>query len=100
MAAELAQIKDVFMDNLRAVMERGEKLDDLCKKTENLETTTYKYKKKAKKMNSWWSRWGWMCPAACGGPKDESRGADAPPLPGKLATAKAAADIAQAAKDF
>ena len=64
MAAELAQIKDIYMDNLRKVMERGEKLEDLQAKTADLRTHTVSYKKKAKKLNSWW---GWLCPAACGG---------------------------------
>ena len=49
MASELAKMKDMYMEGLQGVMERGEKLDALCDKTDNLRTTTMNYKKKSKK---------------------------------------------------
>ena len=60
-----------MMGNLSLLMKRGEKIDELQKKTLDLKTTSYSYKKKTKKMNSFWSRFG-MC---CSGPtNDTSRG--------------------------
>ena len=94
MERQLGDIKDQLTDNLRLVMERGENLQALQSKTEDLKTTSRSLKKKSKKLNSWW---GWLCPAACGGaPNAHSTGpSDLSKMPGKLGTAATVASIAK-----
>ena len=66
MEAQLHQIKDIFLDNLEQVMKRGEKIEELHKKTEGIKIQTNQIKKKAKKLNRG------MCFGICGG--SQSRG--------------------------
>lgn len=79
MEAQLHQIKDIFLDNLEQVLKRGEQLDTLRKKTENIKVTTGAIKKKAKAQN----KRGFCC-----GGTGTSRGAVI--KPGVTTTLKAA----------
>lgn len=87
MEAQLHQIKDIFLDNLEQVMKRGEKIEELHKKTEGIKIQTNQIKKKAKKLNRG------MCFGICGG--SQSRG----PIskPGAVTTAKATYQAGKAA---
>ena len=59
MEAELHQIKDIFVDNLKKVVERGEKFEDLEAKAGELTIASRQLKVKAKKMNrSVWDIFG------------------------------------------
>ena len=45
------EIKDVMIDNIRLLIERGENLDLLLEKTKDLKTGTIKFEEKAKQAN-------------------------------------------------
>ena len=62
------QIKDVMLEGLEKVIKRGEQLETLQEKTDNIKAASGTIYKKSKKMNSWWSNWG----CGCGGPKNSS----------------------------
>mmetsp|Transcript_10056 Transcript_10056/g.15346 ORF Transcript_10056/g.15346 Transcript_10056/m.15346 type:complete len:91 (+) Transcript_10056:647-919(+) len=65
------QIKDVMLEGLEKVIQRGEQLETLQQKTDEIKTQSRTIYKKSKKMNSWWANLG----CGCGGPKnDQSRG--------------------------
>lgn len=53
---EVNQVKDIMVQNIEKVLERGEHIDLLVDKTENLEHEAMRFKKKAGKLKSqmWW----------------------------------------------
>jgi len=65
-------IKDKMLEGLDVIMKRGEKLDELQKKTADIKGLSRNLKGKSKKMNSWWSRFQCM---GCGGATNYQRGA-------------------------
>jgi len=48
----LDDVKDVMHKNIQDILERGENLDNLMAKSEDLSTVSYKFYKQAKKTNS------------------------------------------------
>ena len=83
MEAELHQITDIFVDNLKKVIERGEKFEVLEAKAGELVIASKSLKVKAKKMNrGFWDIFGCAGQGMCGGGGDLSRGSEL--IPGKL----------------
>jgi hypothetical protein len=69
------QVKDVMHDNLAKLFQRGEQLESLQQKTDEIRTISGSIHKKAKKQNSWWATWGCAGPGGlCGTPAEASRG--------------------------
>lgn len=48
---DLEEVKDVMLRNFDELLQRGEKLDDLMKKSEDLSTTSYQFFRQAKRNN-------------------------------------------------
>ncbi|VEG92060.1 hypothetical protein [Legionella spiritensis] len=51
---ELGEVKKIMIDNIDKVLERGERIEDLIKRTEGLADTSFLFHKKAKELNSCW----------------------------------------------
>ena len=69
------QVKDVMHDNLQKLFQRGEQLESLQQKTSEIRGLSSSIKKKAKKQNGFWARWGCSGPGGmCGTPAEASRG--------------------------
>ncbi|KTD40783.1 R-SNARE family protein [Legionella parisiensis] len=51
---ELEDVKQIMLENVEKVTLRGEKIDDLLEKTEQLEASSFQFKKNAEKLNSCW----------------------------------------------
>ena len=83
MEAELHNIKDIFVDNLKKVIERGEKFEDLQAKTGSLSIASKGLKVKAKKLNrGFWDIFGCAGGGFCAGNANLSWGKES--IPGKL----------------
>jgi hypothetical protein len=83
MEAELHKIKDIFVDNLKKVIERGEKFEDLQAKAGDLSIAAKTLKVKSKKLNrGFWDMFGCAGGGICAGNGDLSRGKI--DIPGKL----------------
>ena len=68
MEEALIKTKEKMVENLAVLMERGEKIEALQAKTQELKVVSRALKKKAKKQNSW-------CPGGfCSAKSDLSRG--------------------------
>ena len=54
--SQVDEVKDVMTQNIERVLERGEKLDDLVDKTEDLEASAATFQKTAKRIRKkfWW----------------------------------------------
>ncbi|KAL8444403.1 hypothetical protein Emag_005498 [Eimeria magna] len=49
---DLDEVKDVMLKNIEELLQRGEKLDDLMQRSEDLSNTSYQFYRQAKKTNS------------------------------------------------
>ena len=60
-----------MLEGLDKVMQRGEQLEQLQHKTENIRSVGGSLHKKSKKLNSWWGNFSCI---GCGGGNEMSRG--------------------------
>ncbi|KAL6750848.1 R-SNARE protein, VAMP71-family [Haematococcus lacustris] len=53
---ELLEVKNIMIENIEKVLERGEKLDLLVDKTDNLQETAFTFRREARRMRRtmWW----------------------------------------------
>ncbi|KTC78172.1 synaptobrevin family protein [Legionella brunensis] len=51
---ELAETQKIMLSNLDKVIERGERIEEVLAKSENLATSSFHFKQKAEELNSCW----------------------------------------------
>ncbi|KAH9297167.1 hypothetical protein KI387_028849, partial [Taxus chinensis] len=53
---EMTQVRNVMVENIDKVLERGDRLELLVDKTENIQGNTFKFKKQARRLKTsmWW----------------------------------------------
>ncbi|XP_019173768.1 PREDICTED: vesicle-associated membrane protein 711-like [Ipomoea nil] len=53
---EISQVRDVMIENIDKVLERGDRLELLVDKTENMQGNTFRFRKQARQFRStvWW----------------------------------------------
>eukprot|EP00199_Chlamydomonas_sp_CCMP681_P006345 CAMPEP_0119107650 /NCGR_PEP_ID=MMETSP1180-20130426/11522_1 /TAXON_ID=3052 ORGANISM="Chlamydomonas cf sp, Strain CCMP681" /NCGR_SAMPLE_ID=MMETSP1180 /ASSEMBLY_ACC=CAM_ASM_000741 /LENGTH=220 /DNA_ID=CAMNT_0007093167 /DNA_START=11 /DNA_END=673 /DNA_ORIENTATION=+ len=53
---QLVEVKDIMIENIEKVLERGEKLDLLVDKTDNLQETAFTFRREARRLQRtlWW----------------------------------------------
>lgn len=63
MRSQVDEVKDVMTQNIERVLERGERLDDLVDKTEDLEASAAAFQKTATRIRRkyWWKNAKMMC---------------------------------------
>merc|ERR1711916_96169 len=54
--SQTGEVKGIMIDNMEKVLERGEKIGDIERKTEGMKVQAFRYRKKAKevKKKMWW----------------------------------------------